>query len=101
MNKKEPVPRERSETIRQELMRLLAGRSLSVNTLSQEVGKSEKEIYDHLQHLQRAGVLVIIAAECGSCGYTFATRTKVKKPGKCPQCKGTFIKEPLFTVKTR
>jgi predicted Zn-ribbon and HTH transcriptional regulator len=101
MEKRESIPRERRETVRQELMRLLAGRNVPVSALSQEVHRSEKELYDHLQHLQKAGVLVIIPAACGSCGFMFEARTKVKKPGKCPKCKGTYIKEPLFSIKIK
>jgi hypothetical protein len=101
MKKREAIPRERSETVRQELKRLLENKELSVGELSKTVRKSEKEVYDHLRHLQEAGVLKITAAACGGCGYAFDRRAKVTKPGKCPKCKGTFIKEPLFFVRTK
>lgn len=98
MKKKEIIPRERSATIRQELMYLLAGRHLPVTTLSQEIHLSEKEIYSHLEQMQRTGILNISPARCCGCGYIFSKRNRLKKPGKCPRCKGTYIEQPLFSV---
>lgn len=100
MNKKEIIPRERSATIRQELMHLLADRHLPVNALSREIRLSEKEIHSHLEQMQRTGILNITPARCCNCGYIFAKRDKLKKPGKCPQCKGTHIEQPLFSITT-
>jgi len=96
--KKESIPEERAATIRRELEQLLEGRQLPVSVLSKEIRKPEKEICDHLQHLQRSGILVIIPAACGDCGYIFEHRTRPRKPGKCPRCKGTHIDPPLFSV---
>ena len=59
---KEIIPKERNETIRQELMRLLEGNQLSASDLSKEIRKSEKEIYDHLEQIKRSGLLIIIPA---------------------------------------
>lgn len=98
MKKPETIPEERDETIRKELIRLLEGRELPVGVLSKEVRESEKAIYEHLEQIKKSGALQIIPAECRSCGFTFDARGRVKKPGKCPHCKGTFIEEPLFTV---
>jgi predicted Zn-ribbon and HTH transcriptional regulator len=101
MKNKIKIPEERNETIRGELLRWLEGGGLTVGELSKVVGKSEKEIYDHLEQLQKSGLLVIIPAECSKCGYIFESREKVKKPSKCPRCKSTYIKQPLFTVASR
>jgi predicted transcriptional regulator len=60
MKNKIKIPEERNETIREELLRWLEGRGLTVGELSKVVGKSEKEIYDHLEQLQKSGLLVII-----------------------------------------
>ncbi|MBU0961747.1 MAG: ArsR family transcriptional regulator [Proteobacteria bacterium] len=98
MKIKERIPEERSLTIRAEILRLLEDGELTVGELSKAIRKSEKELYDHLQHLLWAKSLVIIPAECLKCGYRFSKREKVKKPGKCPLCKGTHIRQPLFTL---
>ncbi|MBB5348454.1 transcriptional regulator [Desulfoprunum benzoelyticum] len=92
------IPEQRDATIRQALVQLLEGRQLPVSVLSQEIRKSEKELYDHLEHLQRSGILVMVPAACGACGYIFAHRSRPRKPGKCPRCKGTHIEPPLFSI---
>jgi predicted Zn-ribbon and HTH transcriptional regulator len=98
MKTKETIPEERDVTIRQEIIDLLGESKLTVNELSKEIGKSEKELYNHLEHLLRSKSLVIIPAECLKCGYIFEKRAKIKKPGKCPKCKNTYIKQPIFTA---
>lgn len=97
MKTQEKIPEERNVTIRQEVLQLLEYDELTVGELSKKIGKSEKELYDHLEHLVGFKSLVIIPAECLKCGYVFEKREKVKKPGKCPQCKNTYIKQPMFT----
>ncbi len=101
MKAQEKIPEERNVTIRQEVLKLLAEYGeLTVGELSKEIGKSEKELYNDLEHLLKSKSLEIIPAECLKCGFIFEKREKVKKPGKCPKCKNTFIKNPMFTVTT-
>ncbi|MFO0752823.1 MAG: hypothetical protein U0411_05810 [Thermodesulfovibrionales bacterium] len=101
---KEPAaPAERHETLRQEIIFLLAGQTLSARDLSVEVRISEKEVYEHLKHIQRTVVqrelhLITTPAECKKCGFLFRKREKLKKPGKCPVCQGESIEDPLFTI---
>ena len=96
-----PVPAERHETVRQEIISLLEGETLSAKELSSTVRASEKEVYDHLGHIQknRSVKLRTVPAECRKCGFVFRKRQRLKKPGKCPVCKGELIKEPLFSIK--
>ncbi len=96
-----PVPAERQETVRQEITSLLEGETLSAKEMSSIVRASEKEVYDHLGHIQknRAVKLRTVPAECRKCGFVFRKRQRLKKPGKCPVCKGELIKEPLFSIK--
>jgi len=101
MKKRETIPAERTRTIIQELVGLLDGNSLPVSELSREVGKSEKEIYDYLAALQKSHNLVITPARCAACGFEFTKRSKVKKPSKCPRCRGTHIVAPLYSVTSR
>lgn len=101
---KEPaIPSERHETLRQMIVALLESRTLSAKELSPEVSASEREIYDHLEHIRMKKEirLVVTAAECRKCGYAFRKRERLKKPGKCPVCRGEFITEPLFSVRKR
>lgn len=98
--KKPFVPMERRETIRQKIISLLADRTVSAKELSAEVLVSEKEIYEHLEHIHRSvgKGLTVMPAECRKCGFVFKKRDKMKKPGRCPVCHSELIQEPFFTV---
>jgi predicted Zn-ribbon and HTH transcriptional regulator len=100
---KEPsVPVERQETIRQNIVSLLKERTLSVKDISFYVMIPVKDVCEHLEHIQknkRDYPLLITPARCNKCGFVFRKRTRLKKPGKCPVCKGRLIEEPLFSIK--
>jgi len=102
---KEPfVPVERRETVRQKMISLLEGNVLSAKDISADVGVSEKEVYEHLEHIQRtsnrsAYAFVVTPAVCKKCSFVFRKREKLKKPGKCPVCRSESIEEPLFKIK--
>jgi len=102
---KEPfVPVERQETIRQKIMSLLDGRTLSARDISIDVGVSEKEVYEHLEHIQRTinkreRNFIVTPAVCKKCGFVFRKRDRLHKPGKCPVCRNEVIQEPLFSVR--
>ena len=102
---KEPfVPVERQETIRQKIMSLLDGRTLSARDISIDVGVSEKEVYEHLEHIQRTinkreHDFIITPAVCKKCGFVFKKRDRLKKPSKCPVCRNEVIQEPFFSVR--
>ncbi len=104
---KEPfIPDERHGTIRQEIVSALEGRTLSAKGISAEVRVSEKEVYEHLEHIHRTAHikkqdLIVIPAECRKCGFVFRKRERLKKPGKCPVCRGELIQEPLFSIKIK
>lgn len=95
------VPEERHETKRREIIALLQTGTFSAKEISSNIGIPEKEVYDHLEHIRRSmtqkgGHLVITPSECLSCGFVFAKREKLSKPGKCPVCRSQHIREPLF-----
>lgn len=93
-----PIPKERKQTVRQEIVALLTNDLLSVGELSRSIGKSEKEIFEQLSQIQKSTSLTIEAAECQGCGFVFEDRTRLKKPGKCPKCRSRRIFEPRFTI---
>ena len=104
--RREPVPAEREETLRQRIRALLAGPPLTLKEISGEVRISEKDVVGHLEHLERSlhhqgCTLVVEPAECGRCGFVFAKRERLKKPGRCPVCRGEVIHEPLYSVRGR
>jgi predicted Zn-ribbon and HTH transcriptional regulator len=101
---KEPaIPSERHETVRQSIISLLEGKKLSAKEISPEVGISEKMAYDHLEHIRKRKELklVIEQAVCRKCGFEFKKRERLKRPGRCPACRGEFITEPLFSIKVK
>jgi predicted Zn-ribbon and HTH transcriptional regulator len=101
---KEPfVPAERYETIRHEIMEMLKGQTLSPKDISAAVHISVKEVYEHLEHIRRSLIkrephLIITPSECKKCGFIFKKREKLRKPGKCPVCRGESIEESLFSL---
>ena len=104
MKPKKPfVPADRRETIRRQIASLLEKEKLSAKDISGETGIAEKEVYQHLHHIQKTvgrknRNLVITPAVCKKCGFVFAKRVRFKKPGKCPICRGESIEEPFFCI---
>ncbi len=101
--KQPTVPAAVTDTVRQRIIGLLAGRSLSSQEISAEAGISEREVEAHLEHIRRSahgfGVkLRVTAAECRKCGFIFHKRERLSRPGKCPVCRGQSISQPHFTL---
>ena len=99
---KEPaIPVARQETIRQKIMSLLKGNIFSAKDISSEVGLSEREVYEHLEHIQRTAHkdFVVTPPVCRKCGFVFRKRERLKKPGRCPVCRSELIQEPVFSIK--
>ena len=103
--KQPAAPRGRGDTIRQLIMKALEGNTLSARDISGEVRISEKEAYDHLQHIQRSvsqnkdREFIVTPAECNKCGFVYKKRERLKKPGKCPLCRHQSISVPLFSIR--
>lgn len=103
-HKEPPVPVEKHETVRQRIIFILEGQTLSAKEISGSVSIPEKEVYEHLEHIRRTvntrdAHLIITPAECAKCSFVFRKRERLKKPGKCPMCRSEFIQEPLFLIK--
>jgi len=95
-----PVPRERSRTIRQQIIDCLRHGPVSIGELAAEIGLPEKQLQEHLDGLHKQVRLVIVPARCVGCGFEFTTRRRTRKPGRCPKCRGTRIQEPLFRIRS-
>ena len=99
---KEPViPVARQETLRQKIMSLLQANTLSAKDISSEVGISEREVYEHLEHIHRTTheYFIVTPPACRKCGFVFRKRERLKKPGKCPVCRSELIQEPVFSIR--
>ncbi len=93
----------RQETIRQALHDHLRRGPATPRQLSAAVGISEKDVPQHLEHLRRSLVhtgetLRIEPSTCRDCGFVFKKRERLTRPGRCPECKGTHIEPPAYTV---
>jgi len=97
------VPEERYETLRRRIVSILKEAPLSGKELSGNLRISEKDVYEHLEHIRKTMNkgpyrLAVVPARCEKCGFVFGKRGRLKKPGKCPMCRSESLQEPLFSV---
>ena len=92
-----------AKTLRKEIIELLQDGKWTAQDISQAVHIPQKEVYDHLEHIQRylRGSFMIKPAQCHACGFTFAKRKSVRSPSRCPLCKNEHIKEPYYYCTNR
>lgn len=91
-------------TVRQQLMDLLCAEEMTVRELSQALRIAEKEVLDHLTHIERTALrqkkqLLVKPFECLSCGFVFDKRSRLSKPGRCPRCKKSHIQNAKYQIK--
>lgn len=103
-SKKPLFPSERPDTIRHEIIAALKGTTLTAKDISSQVKITEKEAYEHLEHIRKSlvgvhGLLIITPAACRKCGFVFKKRERLKKPGRCPVCHNEAIEAPGFSIK--
>jgi transcriptional regulator len=96
-------PAPRGETMREALRRALRAGRATARDLSGEVGIREKDVAEHLEHLARSlehrgERLVVEPAACLACGYVFRERSRLSRPGACPECRSTRIDPPVFRI---
>lgn len=89
---------------RKELMELLRGRPHRLAELALLFECKPRDVEEDLKHLERSlnrqGLrLMVEPARCRYCGFVFA-RDKLRKPGKCPRCRRTWIEELWGWVET-
>ncbi len=92
------------KTIRRELIELLQTEEWSVRDLSQALSIMEKDVFKHLIHVEktirnRGLQLHITPCKCQDCGYIFADRKRLTKPGRCPRCRKSHIQPPRFAIR--
>ncbi|BDG05330.1 hypothetical protein AMOR_43260 [Anaeromyxobacter oryzae] len=89
--------------MREALRRALRAGGATAKDLSAEVGIRERDVAEHLEHLQRSLAhrgerLVVEPAACLACGHRFEGRTRLSRPGACPECRSTRIDPPVFSI---
>jgi len=86
------------------IMSILEQQSVTAKEISLCVKVSEKEIYEHIDHIRKSKKrdkfkLIITPGRCKKCGFAFKKRERLTKPGRCPLCHGESLEEPTFTIK--
>ena len=95
---------ENRQTVRQQIIALLTEVEMSARDLSQAIGIREKEVVQHLVHVEKTVAsqkkkLVIRPFQCLDCEYMFKERKRYTRPGRCPRCKGTHVETPTFRIR--
>ena len=91
------------QTLRQQIIELLTGNEMNARELSRALGIREKEVVVHLSHIARSlktkgRKLILQPSECLGCGYVFEDRRRFTRPGRCPQCRKSHLKSPVFHI---
>lgn len=90
---------------RRDLIDLLA-QPRSVHDLARELEARPADVEDDLRHLLKslrhsgAYRAVVTPARCRHCGFVFH-HDKLSRPGKCPQCRNTWIEAPLIRIEKK
>jgi predicted Zn-ribbon and HTH transcriptional regulator len=106
MTEKPPsTPEPRQTTLREALRARLKEGPATARELSAAVGIREKDVAQHLEHLERSlghrgEALEVEPARCLACGFSFAKRTRLTRPGKCPECGETRMDPPVFAIRS-
>ena len=90
-------------TLRRRIIALLSGQEMDVRELSQELGIKEKEVYEHLVHVERSAAaasakFILTPSQCLLCGYVFEDRRRLTRPSRCPRCKRSKLQNPSFRI---
>jgi hypothetical protein len=84
---------------------MLLGNPRTVNSIAREVDEPVKDVEQDLQHLLKSlkhseYQALIEPARCRKCNFEFST-TKLTKPSRCPECKGTWLEEARISLEER
>ena len=91
-----------TQMFRKDLITLLHDNPLWLSEIARLYDVPLKEVLDDVKHLRKtlkhsAYRLDITPAECRKCGFVFSTE-KLSKPSKCPQCRSTWLEEPVVQI---
>lgn len=90
---------------RRHLVQMLLNEPMSVSEIARQAGVLPAEVEQDLRHLVKSlrhgeHELLVIPAECRKCAFEFS-QEKFRKPSKCPECRSTWINEPMIEVRAR
>ncbi len=92
-----------TSTVRERIAQALRGSSLTAHEISLRASVQEREVAEHLRHLERSLAhtgeqLQTSAPHCIKCGFAFTQRERHSRPSRCPQCKSERISPPSFQI---
>lgn len=101
-----PTVTQEELTVRQRIIEALkAGDMLSARDISRAVGIREREVVEHLPHIERSikahgrpMTFVVEPSRCLACSFTFSKRGRLKTPSRCPVCRSEEITETRFGI---
>ena len=81
---------------------MLLEHSMTVTEISRFADQPGKDTVEDLEHLLQSLKHmeyrpVIEVATCKKCGFQFGDE-KLRKPGKCPKCKSSWLTEPRIKL---
>lgn len=90
---------------RKDLVQMLLHKPMSINEIARSLEARTQEIEADVKHLIKSlrrstYRIAVTPAQCRRCGFVFA-QDKLRKPGKCPDCHGTWIEEPMLHVEQK
>jgi len=96
----------RTETVREQMQRVLRAGPATARDLSRELGIPESAVAGHIEHVARSlkhthERLVIAPSACLECDFVFAERRRYTRPGHCPKCRSTRTTLPEFRIDAR
>jgi serine O-acetyltransferase len=90
-------------TVRQRITEMLRRQTLTAREIAQTLALSEKEVYEHLGHVERSlgtgASLILQPARCIKCNFVFKKRSRLTIPSKCPVCRSDFISAPVYGIR--
>ncbi len=90
-------------TVRRQMEEFLRQGPATARDISRALSVPEKEVFRHLDHIFRSAAgrgsrLLISPWRCKGCGFTFASRSKLAKPSRCPSCKEERFEPAAFSI---
>ena len=90
---------------RKDLIALLQGNPLGLKDIAEVLEMTPRDVEDDIKHLIKSlkhsdYQLRVTPARCRKCGFRFK-QEKLHKPGKCPRCRESWIREPLLEIEKR
>ncbi len=88
-------------TLRKRIAEALEEESLDLREVSKLFGIQERDVLDHLKHIEKSihpKRLIEEPASCKQCGFSFKKRSRLSTPGRCPVCRSEQISPPRFKI---